>query len=153
MTSLSKLKLVSVQADQKSPTISRRNRLTMQIESQIACAKASTSGDIYAEKKQKFILDKATGERKQVELSKRVKPWWFTASNGKTALVLRYGTKQIEIAKGKNAIEVENMDELISTLEMIKNAVRLGELDTQMEQLSNSLLVSSKKKKKAQVLL
>jgi len=149
MSALSKLKLVAVQAAQKSPTISRRNRLTAQIEGQIAYAKAAIAGEIYAEKRQKYVTDSETGERKLVEFSKRVKPWWFIAVNNKANLILRYGAKQIELAKGKNAIEVDNMDELITTLEIIKTAVRAGELDTQMEQLSGSLRVGFTKKKKA----
>ncbi len=151
MIALLKLKLVNVQAVQKSPTALRRNRLTAHIDSQIAYAKAASAGEIYAEKRVKLVTDSVTGERKQVESVKRVKPWWFTAANGKTALVLRYGAKQIEITKGKNAIEVDGMDELIATLEIIKNAVRVGELDTQIEQVSGSLRAGFAKKKKAQV--
>jgi hypothetical protein len=120
------------------------------LDSQIAIAKAAVAGEIYTEKSQKFVTDRETGERKQVEVSKRVKPWWFiSAANNKANLILKYGSKQIEIAKGKNAIEVENMDELISTLEVIKTAVCAGELDAQIEQLSGSLRAGFAKKKKA----
>ena len=140
---------MSFQADQKSPAISRRNRLTAHLDSQIAYAKAAIAGEIYAEKSQKLITDKETGERKQVEISKRVKPWWFIGVNNKANLILRYGAKQIEIAKGKNAIEVDSMDDLISTLEVIKAAVRAGELDAQIEQLSSSVRAGFTKKKKA----
>jgi hypothetical protein len=44
-------------------------------------------------------------------------------------VALRYGAKSIEIQKGKNAIEVTEMDDLIATLEIIKQAVQAGELD------------------------
>ena len=46
MSALAKLKLVSVQADQKSPTVLHRNKLTGKITDQIAYAKAAAySGD------------------------------------------------------------------------------------------------------------
>ena len=147
MTALSKLKLVSVQAERKSPMVLRRAKLTGKIRSQIAYAKASSAGEIYAEKRVKFATDGETGERKQVEIATRVKPWWFTAANGKLVLALRYGAKQIEIAKGKNAIELTGMDDLIATLEVIKDAVQAGELDTQIEQVSGALRAGFAKKK------
>ena len=50
MTALLKLKLVSVQADRKSPEVLRRNKLTAHIETQIAFAKAANAGVIYAGK-------------------------------------------------------------------------------------------------------
>lgn len=151
MTALLKLKLVSFQADRKSPMVLRRNKLTGKIADQIAYAKASNAGEIFAARKVKFVTDEETGERKQVEIATRVKPWWFTASNGKTVLALRYGAKTIEIAKGKNAIEVAGMDDLIATLEVIKEAVGAGELDVQIEQASGALRAGFAKKKKGQV--
>jgi hypothetical protein len=146
MTALAKLKLVSVQAGQKSPTVLRRAKLTGHLTHQIALAKAATAGDVYAAKRVKFVTDAETGDRKQVEIATRVKPWFFTASNGKLVLALKYGAKALEISKGKNAIEVTDMDDLISTLEVIKDAVHSGELDAQIEQVSGSLRAGFKKK-------
>ena len=148
MTALLKLKLVSVQAGQKSPTVLRRNKLTAHLGHQIAYAKAANAGEIYAKNRVRFVTDSETGERKQVEIATRVKPWWFTAPNGKTVLALRYGAKPIEIVKGKNAIEVADMDDLIATLGVIRDAVQAGELDAQIEQASGALRAGFAKKKK-----
>ena len=148
MSALAKLKLVSVQAGQKSPTVLRRNKLTGKIQAQISLAKAAVAGDVFTAKKVKFVTDAETGERKQVEIATRVKPWWFTAPTGKTVLALRYGAKSIEIVKGKNAIEVAGMDDLIATLEVIKEAAQAGELDAQIEQASGALRAGFAKKKK-----
>ena len=148
MSALAKLKLVSVAAGQKSPTVLRRNKLTAHLVEQIAMAKAQIDGEIYAGKRVKFVADAETGERTQVEVSKRVKQWWFTAPNGKLALALRYGAKPIEIVKGKNAVEIADMAELITTLGVIKDAVDAGELDAQIEQASGALRAGFAKKKK-----
>jgi hypothetical protein len=147
MSTLAKLKLVSVTAERKSPDVLRRNKLTGKIDHQLAYARAAIAGENYAAKRVKFVLDEESGERKQVEISTRVKPWWFTAPNGKLVLALRYGAKPIEIAKGKNAIEVTGMDDLVATLEVIKGAVHAGELDAQIEQASGSLRAGFAKKK------
>jgi hypothetical protein len=97
----------------------------------------------------KFVTDQESGVRKPVEVSRRVKPWWFSAANGKIALSLKYGAKTLEIVKGKNAVETADMDDLIATLEVIKAAVNAGELDTQIEQASSTLRAGFKKGKKA----
>jgi predicted nicotinamide N-methyase len=127
--------------------VQRRSKLTGKIEDQIAYAKALTSGGIYAAKRVKFVQDSESGERKQVEIATRVKQWWWTAGNGKVMLALRYGSKPIELAKGKNAIEVGSMADLIATLETVKEAAHAGELDSQIEQASGALRAGFAKKK------
>ena len=67
------------------------------------------------------------------------KPWWFTTDAGKLALSVRYGTKVLELAKGKVAVEVGSEKDLVPTLELIKTAVLNGELDTQIEAAANKL--------------
>jgi len=148
MTALLKLKLVSVQAGQKSPAVLRRNKLTGKLGDQIAYAKAANAGEIYASKRVKFVADAETGERKQVEISTRVKPWWFSAPNGKIVIALRYGAKPILLGKNMNGIEVADMAELVATLEIVKQAVQAGELDAQIELASGALRAGFAKKKK-----
>jgi hypothetical protein len=46
-----------------------------------------------------------------------------------------------------NCIEVAGMDDLIATLEVIKDAVHAGELDAQIEQASGALRAGFAKKK------
>ena len=147
MSALAKLKLVSAQADRKSPTVLRRAKLTGKLLDQISLAKAAIQGSTYAATRVKFVQDSATGERKQVEIATRVKQWWWKAPSGKIMLALRYGAKPIEIAKGKNAIEVNGMGDLVAALESVKEAVATGELDAQIEQVSGSLRAGFAKKK------
>jgi hypothetical protein len=146
MSALSKLKLVSALVEGKSPVVQRRSKLTGKIEDQIAYAKALTSGGTYAAKRVKFVRDAESGERRQVETATRVKQWWWTSTSGKVMLALRYGSKPIELAKGKNAIEVGTMADLIATLEAVKEAAHAGELDAHIEQASGALRAGFKKK-------
>ena len=89
--------------------------------------------------KYKSIVDKETGLRKQVEMPKRIKPWWFQSEQGKVCVSVKYGSWTIELAKGKPSVEVASAQDLIKTLETIKTAVEAGELDTQIETASASL--------------
>lgn len=62
-------------------------------------------------------------------------------------VAVRYGAKQIELVKGKNAIEVGSMDDLIVALEAVKEAVTAGDLDAQIEQASGAFRAGFAKKK------
>jgi hypothetical protein len=102
-------------------------------------AKAQKAGTTFAPKRFRSVLENSTGQRKQVEVSKRIKQWWFVADNGKLVLSVRYGTKVLELAKGQWAVEVGAEKDLVPTLELLKGAVLAGELDTQIEAAANKL--------------
>jgi hypothetical protein len=102
-------------------------------------AKSQQAGTQFAPTKFRSITDPTTGLRKQVEVSKRVKQWWFTSDNGKLALSVRYGARLLELAKGKSSIEIGSTDQLLPTLDLIKKAVEAGELDAQIEAAANKL--------------
>ena len=140
MTTMSTLKLTAAQKPtQMSPIQQRRNKLAKRLWEQMELAKAQQAGTQYTATKFRTITDNETGLRKQVETTKRVKAWWFTADNGKLALCVRYGTKILELAKGKYAIEVASANDLVPTLETVKTAVLAGELDTAIDNAANKL--------------
>ena len=111
----------------------RRNKLVKRLWEQIELAKAQQAGTQFAPIKFRSIADPDTGIRRQVEMPKRVKPWWFVTDTGKLALSVRYGVKVLELAKGKVAVEVGAEKDLVPTLELIKRAVEAVELDAQIE--------------------
>lgn len=140
MTALSALKLTATRKPQHLPqVVQRRNKLIGRIAEQIELAAAQANGTTHLFTKVRTLTDKETGIRKQVETSKRVKAWWFTAENGKLALSVRYGAKVLELAKGKYAIEVASAAELVNTLEIVKQATENGELDDAIDNAANTL--------------
>ncbi len=54
-------------------------------------------------------------------------------------MAVRYGSRVLELAKGKNVIELAKGDELIAVLAKRKDAVLAVELDTQIEAASGAL--------------
>lgn len=140
MNALAGLKLTAQQKPTHvTPIQVRRNKLAKRIWEQMELAKAQQAGTTFAPTKFRSVTDAETGLRKQVETHKRVKAWWFTADNGKLALSVRYGTRVIELSKGKFAVEVGSEKELPAVLEVLKTAVLAGELDTAMETASVKL--------------
>ena len=85
------------------------------------------------------IKNGETGEIRAVEVAKRVRPWFFNDANGKLVVQLRYGSKVIDFAKGKNSVEVSNGDELITVFEALKTAVESGELDQQVSSAADAV--------------
>ena len=93
---------------------------------------------MYAPKRLKTVTNES-GERVVVETTKRVKDWFWTTPNNKINLSVRYGSKTLELAKGKNAIELGTQDELIETLALLKQVVIGGELDEAINNASDKL--------------
>ena len=140
MSALAKLKLVaSKRTVAANPAQHRRNKLAAKIAEQIELATAKQEGRAYAPTKLRTVTDADTGLKRSVEVTKRVKEWFWTNEAGKTVLCIRYGAKTLELAKGKNAIELANASELVSTLETVREAVLAGELDAQIEATSTAL--------------
>jgi hypothetical protein len=140
MSQLSHLKLVAVKKPRNMPVIVvRRNKLSSKLWEQIQLAKSQLEGTPFVVMKYKTVKDRETGLRKQVEVPKRIKPWWFQSDEGKVCFSVRYGSWTIDLAKGKPSVEVESGEELVKALESIKTAVEAGELDQQIDAASAGL--------------
>ena len=140
MSNLNTLKLTDAKKPTQIPQVlQRRNKLIKRIWQQTELARAQQTGTSFSVKKFRSVADIDTGTRKQVETDVRVKPWWFTTDAGKLAISVRYGSKVLELEKGKYAVEVAHEKDLAKTLDVIKTAVLAGELDTQIATASVNL--------------
>ena len=139
-TALSTLKLTDARKPTLvSPQVQRRNKLIRRIWQQTELARAQASGTQFTVKRFRTFTDVTTGARKQIETDVRVKPWWFVTAAGKLAISVRYGSRVLEIAPKKFAVEVGAEKDLIAVLDTIKSAVTAGELDAQIEAAATTL--------------
>lgn len=138
---LSSLKLVNAKRQNSiDPVVFRRNKLIEKLKVQIAMAEAMNKGESFTVKRKKLMRDELTGTTSYVDINKRLKTWWFTNNETKrVAVQIFYGNKVIDLAKGKNAVEVANGDELIAVLLKLQEAVLDGSLDVQIEQAADSV--------------
>lgn len=140
MSALNTLKLVESRKNTRlSPIVQRRYKLVNKLHEQLELCEARRAGQTFAPKKIKTIKNPATGESATVEVAKRVKEWFWTNDAGRINLMVKYGSQVLTFAKGKNAIEVANADDLIAALKTLKDAVLAGELDAQIEAASGAL--------------
>ena len=123
---LSELKAVSVVRPKSMPSIViRRNKLIAKLHDQLQCVQAKIKGE-----ESKYVtIKKDNGERVELAKQRRLKPWWFSSESCKLVFEIKYGSKRLEIAKGKTGIEANSLNELEKALEILKKAVAEGELD------------------------
>ena len=130
MTVLDTLNFVAFNPLQNNnPIAVRRRKLIAKIDEQIQLV----ADKDYTPTQHKWITDEHGNQRK-VEVPKRVKRWWTASVDGKVNLVVRYGSKPLEFAKGKNAIELASEAEVADVLAKVREAAEIGELDALIEQ-------------------
>ena len=129
MTVLDTLNFVAFNPLQSNnPIAVRRRKLIVKIDEQIQLA----ANKDYTPTQHKWVTDEHGNQRK-VEVAKRIKRWWTASVDGKINLVVRYGSKPLEFAKGKNAIELATEAEVADVLAKVREAAELGELDALIE--------------------
>ena len=146
LNNLAALKLTAAKKPRALPEgIKRRNKLLQKLKEQRELASAFASGQTYMPRRLRSVRDLTTGERTVREMPVRIKAWWWTGEKGETLLSIFYGSKTLELAKGRTAIEVANPAELITTLDIVIQAVQNAELDTQIDAASCKLREGFKK--------
>ena len=114
---------------QRSPIARRREKLAFKLEEQLKLASNST----YQPTKIVWSSD-SDGNHHKVEQPKRIKRWWIELDDGSVQLTVRYGSKPLEFAKGKNAIALKSKEDVEPTLRKLKLAVLGGEFDEMLAQ-------------------
>lgn len=129
MSVIASLKLVEFKPEHAQGRIfMRRRKLADKIDQQINLA----SDPAYAPMKIITVTDNE-GNQQRKEVAKRIKRWWVANSDGTVQLTVRYGSKPLELAKGKNAIQCSDIKEIGTVLGRVKEAVMNGELDAMLE--------------------
>ena len=134
--------LTIVQAKRQSladPIVFRRMKLIRKLDEQINLANAVLNGTTYVVKRLKNIKNEQSGEIRSFEVVRNVRPMFFKATNNKLCVQVRYGSKVVELAKGKNAIQVDDEKALVKVLETVRSAVFDGELDEQIAIASDAV--------------
>lgn len=134
MAVLSALKLVSATRTQvKDPVVQRRNKLVEKLQEQLLMAESKLTGRVYAPTKIRTVVDEA-GDRKTVEVPKKVREWFWMGEGGKVNMSIKYGAATLYLnAKNATAIELPSMEELVSVIKSLKIAVLDGEFDKAIE--------------------
>ena len=115
------LNLVPVTKPQsRNIVVDRRQRLATAIDKQIAMLNVVIDGS-----------DPVPGRRTPL--------WYWMDEAGNYFLAINYGKKPLEIAKGKDSIQCQTLDDVMNSLNVVREYVVRGELDTQMTSLAQAI--------------
>ena len=114
-----------------SPVEYRRNKLVANLMEQRDIAAADAEGRELTITRKRWELTE-TGEKKRIEVAKRLKRWWTTDAEGKVVLVVRWGSRLLELQGDKTAIAVGDAGKLVPVLDKLLAAAKSGELDATM---------------------
>lgn len=117
--------------DVVEPTTIRRNKLIQRLNEQRAMVTCLLENEVFTAYKEVFVIDEESGEKRKVKRPKRIRAWFYQ-SEGKYYFEIKYGTKSLELQKGKPSIEVGSKDNLLTTIDTIIDAVKNGFLDAQL---------------------
>ncbi len=133
MPALSTLKLsVASPRTQLSPVARKRRKLIEQIDLQRKAADAAILGDEFFQQVKRWERVEGSEEKHLLEVSKPVRRWWWTNEVGAVMFSARQGSKIIELAEGKQSIEVGELADLPKVLDTLRAAIVAGELDGQL---------------------
>lgn len=113
----------------------KRNKLVKAIWEQIQLAEAVANRSTYAPVIQRSKRN-ADGVKVVVQVPKRVRSWQWTGDDGKTYLSLRYGARELRLAKGANAVLVEDSG-VVDVLQELKAMAEQGAFDDAIAALGN----------------
>ena len=136
MTGIGSLKLVAELPKQsRNMKEIRRNKICNKLEEQLQLARCLKNGDEYTAVRKKRIRDPGSGDISTKEETRKVKPWWRTDGD-KSFVTIRYGAKPLPLSNDLHTIETNGIDGVIAVLEIVRESVKQGSLDAQIEALA-----------------
>ena len=119
------LRLVSLFPEtQLKKIMKKRESLKDQLSEQILMA----TNRSYSPMKYRWLTE-TDGHVRRVAVPTKLKKWWREIPTGKLQLCIYVRGKALELEVGKNAIEIDTYSDLIPTLQLIQQAVDLGDFD------------------------
>ena len=103
----------------------RRDQLIQNIEEQIELA----TNKNYAPVKYKWVSD-VNGNFRRAAVPVRIKQWWLELLDGRVQISVFHKGKPVKLRGECNAIQIEDLSELVPTLELLRLSVELGDFDT-----------------------
>ncbi|MDA9049647.1 hypothetical protein N9K35_01670 [Pseudomonadales bacterium] len=111
-------------ASSKSPLERTKLKLVTRVREQIQLAENAAYAPMHKKR-----IKRDDGTTAVLEVPKRMKRWWYSKADGSVELTVRVGAKKLELAKGKDAIALKSVEDVVPTLNALVYAVQSGEFD------------------------
>ena len=134
MSNLEKLTLSATSPrEPMTPLARKRIKLLRKLEQQIEVAEAEARDEEFLEEIKRWVRNEETGEKSLITQNKPVRKWWWQNQHGAWMISLRDGNRLIPLTKNKTSVEVGGLEQMVSSLQTLRDAVIAGELDQQLE--------------------
>jgi hypothetical protein len=105
MTIIASLKVTNADRPRQQPVIvQRRKKLINALYDQLELTLAEAEGREYLKTSRRHVKNPVTGEYAEAVVGRRPTTWFWTEDDGKRYLCLRYGTRVLELTKGKQPL-------------------------------------------------
>lgn len=136
MSTMQKLNLTAAsKAAPRNDTQLRRHKLISRLRQQKQVAQAHIAGNEHTQRRKVISHNADTGERTVTWQERTVRAWYWFTESGVIHFPVKYGSKALELAKGKNAIVVRELSELPDAIDLLIEATNNGELDKHIDAL------------------
>ena len=140
MIQLADVKLVSaVRPTFQDPVALKRSKFISRVSEQLEIANNLMTGE--------QIPFTSFHDPVSLKRPRKVSPWWWIDKEGKYLMAIKYGSKVIELVKGKSAVQAETLEQIIEVLKSLKQATSNGELDVLLTQAGELIRKRFKVKK------
>lgn len=150
MSILSKLTLTATSPREPiTPLARKRIKLLHKLEQQIETAEAEARDEVFMEEIKRWVRNEETGAKNLITQTKPVRKWWWQNQHGAWMISLRDGNRLIPLTEDKTSVEVGSLEQMVTSLQTLRDAVIAGELDQQLETLISSRKPFPKRQDKA----
>ena len=105
----------------RNPIVQRRESLIKGIDKQLSICESLISDN-------EFARDHHTG--------RKIPSWFWLDDSGQYYLSINYGKQPMELSKGKFSIVCDSIENVQSSLSIVRESVQLGDFDKQLEKRS-----------------
>jgi hypothetical protein len=110
----------------------RKERLLKRLEEQRQLAEGMINDELVVIHKEKWVTNNETG-LKELKLFQRKTAKWFFQNNGTWFFEIRIGKARLELEKNCTVIELSSKEDLLESINIITEAIKIGELDKQIQ--------------------
>ncbi len=105
----------------RNPIVQRRESLIKGIDKQLSICESLISDN-------EFARDHHTG--------RKIPSWFWLDDSGQYYLSINYGKQPLELSKGKFSIICDSIENVQSSLNLVRESVQMGDFDKQLEKRS-----------------
>lgn len=129
------------------PVRIRRKKLAAALQDQLNLLHAEEAGQDFRRVKVERRRDLETDELFDVELKRRIVPWWWVDDEGAIKFTLRYGSARLKVKAGKDVLVLPTLDRLAEIIPLLRQETLAGGFDEALAEAAGELQARFKPQK------